>query len=46
VTPKSARRIAREHLKDGVPVEGCLVYRDVEQRLQRTGHGKRGKPLQ
>jgi (2Fe-2S) ferredoxin len=46
VSPKAARRIAREHLKDGVPVESCVVYRDADQRLQRTGRGKRGKPLQ
>lgn len=46
VTPKAARRIAREHLKDGVPVESCVVYRDADQRLLRTGRGRRGKPLQ
>jgi len=46
VSPKSARRIAREHLEDGVPVESCVVYRDADQRLQRTGRGRRGKPLQ
>jgi (2Fe-2S) ferredoxin len=46
VTAKAARRIAHEHLKEGAPVEGCVAYRDVDQRLQHRGHGKRGKPLQ
>ena len=46
VTPKTARRIAREHLKDGVPVASCVAYREVDQRLQRTGVGKRGKSLE
>jgi (2Fe-2S) ferredoxin len=45
VTPKTARRIAREHLKDGLPVMTCLTYGEENDRLQRTGRGKKGKPL-
>jgi (2Fe-2S) ferredoxin len=45
VTPKTARRIAREHLKDGLPVMACLTYGEENGRLQRTGRGKKGKPL-
>jgi (2Fe-2S) ferredoxin len=45
VTPKTARRIAREHLKDGMPVMACLTYGEEHGRLQRTGRGERGKPL-
>ena len=45
VTPKLARRIAREHLRDGTPVAGALTYREDGQRLRDTGRGRPGKPL-
>jgi (2Fe-2S) ferredoxin len=45
VTPKIARRIAREHLKDGLPVMSCLGFGEENGALQRTGRGRRGKPL-
>lgn len=44
VTPKLARRIAREHLRDGTPVAGALTYRSDEQGLLPTGRGRPGKP--
>lgn len=45
VTPKVARRIAREHLRDGTPVADALCYRLDGQRLRATGRGRPGKPL-
>jgi polyphosphate kinase len=43
--PKLARRIAREHLRDGTPVAGALTYRTDGQSLRDTGRGRPGKPL-
>ena len=45
-TPKLARRIAREHLQAGTPVEEELTYREQDGELRRTGRGKRGKPME
>jgi (2Fe-2S) ferredoxin len=45
VTLKVARRIAREHLRDGTPVAGALTYHVDGQRLRGTGRGRPGKPL-
>ena len=45
VTPRAARRIAEEHLARGLPVMTELAYAEENGRLQRTGRGKRGKPL-
>ena len=44
VTPKLARRVAREHLRDGTPVAGALTYREEGQCLRGTGMGRPGKP--
>lgn len=45
VTPKVARRVAREHLRDGTPVASALTYHVDEHRLRDTGRGRPGKPL-
>jgi (2Fe-2S) ferredoxin len=45
VTPKGARRIAREHLRDGTPVAGALTYHEDGKLLRGTGRGRPGKPL-
>ncbi|HEX5632571.1 MAG TPA: (2Fe-2S) ferredoxin domain-containing protein [Gemmatimonadales bacterium] len=44
VSARSAKRIAREHLRDGVPVAELEAYDIGGAHVRKTGGGKRGKP--